>query len=423
VDYDGYIRVSRVAGREGESFQSPAEQRRSIEGWAQSRGQRIDEWHEDFDVSGGTLERPGLDAVVARIKAGKTKGVVVAKLSRFSRAGVASALGLFQEIYDAGGEVVAVDVGIDPTTPVGKFARTIMLALNEMELDRYKEGWQAAKARAVRRGVFLGPTSLGFDKGPDGRFVPNADAPLVKRAFEVSGDEGLHAALAFCKATWPDRKWTATTARRLFANRLYKGDVVVGDLVGHIEPLVDEFTFDFAQHPAGPRRKAKDSYPLSGIAACAACGGTLVGQAARSGRSYRCNNSDCGGRVHVKAQPLEDLALAAIRSDPPKGGRTGEEVFQSAKAIIEARAEIERYLADTRAHALVGDELWRQGLRDRQEAYEAAQSANDEARKQRGELPDLDGPVRPIFERAIAEFTVRRGRESLPERVSLALAA
>ena len=46
---------------------------------------------------------------------------------------------LFEEIYDAGGEVVAVDVGIDPTTPVGKFARTIMLALNEMELERIKE--------------------------------------------------------------------------------------------------------------------------------------------------------------------------------------------------------------------------------------------------------------------------------------------
>jgi DNA invertase Pin-like site-specific DNA recombinase len=28
---------------------------------------------------------------------------------------------------------------MDPTTPVGKFARTIMLALDEMELDRYKE--------------------------------------------------------------------------------------------------------------------------------------------------------------------------------------------------------------------------------------------------------------------------------------------
>jgi len=38
MGYLGYIRVSRKDGREGESFQSPDEQRRRIEGWAQSRG-------------------------------------------------------------------------------------------------------------------------------------------------------------------------------------------------------------------------------------------------------------------------------------------------------------------------------------------------------------------------------------------------
>ncbi|MGA2320027.1 MAG: hypothetical protein ABSG95_04700 [Solirubrobacteraceae bacterium] len=45
---DGYIRVSRVLGRAGDSFISPAVQREQIEGWAKLRGVEIDAWHEDL---------------------------------------------------------------------------------------------------------------------------------------------------------------------------------------------------------------------------------------------------------------------------------------------------------------------------------------------------------------------------------------
>jgi len=412
MGYDGYVRVSRVAGREGDSFQSPDQQRETIQGWAQSRGVQIDQWHQDMDISGGTLQRPGLDAVVERIKAGKTEGVVVAKLSRFSRAGVASALGLFEEIYAAGGEVVAVDVGIDPTTPVGKFARTIMLALNEMELERIKEGWSSVKARAVERGVFLGPTPLGFDKG-DAGLVPNDDAPLVVRAFDISANDGLHAALVFCEATWPSRKWTATTARRLFANRVYKGEIVSGEFVGKMEPLVDEYVWSFAQHPATERRKAKDAYPLSGIAACAACGKTLVGHTTgkpgKEQRAYRCTTKGCP--LHVKADPLEQFVLDAVK-DSPHRARTGDEIFQSAKAVIAAQVELERHMDDIEASA-ANRQLWQKGLKTREAALVAAQRASDEAAKS-------DSATGPFA--SVASLVVKRSREPLEDRVALTLA-
>ena len=83
-------------------------------------------------------------------------------------------------------------------------------------------------------------------------------------------------------------------------------------------------------------------------------------------------------------------------------------------------------MGDTDAHEIMGDELWRQGLRDRQAAYEAAQMARDEAREA-VEMPDLEDPtpedMRTIFERAVSSMTVRRSRDSLPERVALTLAA
>jgi len=74
---DGYIRVSdtheRVEGVD-EDFIGPKIQRERIEAWAKSRGVTIAKWHDDMDKTGGKLERPGLDALMERIRGGQTAG-------------------------------------------------------------------------------------------------------------------------------------------------------------------------------------------------------------------------------------------------------------------------------------------------------------------------------------------------------------
>lgn len=154
---DGYVRASRVSGRAGESFISPAVQREQIEGWAKLRGVEIAAWHEDLDQSGGKLNRPDLNALLARIEDGDTEGVVVAKLDRLSRLGVADALKLVERITDGGGSIAAVDLGLDPTTPFGEFGMTMMLAMARMERRRLSDSWATAKAMAMDRGVKIGP--------------------------------------------------------------------------------------------------------------------------------------------------------------------------------------------------------------------------------------------------------------------------
>ncbi|MCW3027621.1 MAG: recombinase family protein, partial [Solirubrobacterales bacterium] len=82
---DAYVRVSKVAGRSGESFISPTVQRERIEAWAGLHGAELT-WHEpELDVSGGRMDRPVFDRIMARVRAGETGGVVVAKLDRFAR--------------------------------------------------------------------------------------------------------------------------------------------------------------------------------------------------------------------------------------------------------------------------------------------------------------------------------------------------
>ena len=82
---DGYIRVSRVGGREGPSYMSPSIQREAIEAWANYRSVEIVAWHEDEDESGGTQQRPGLREAIRRIEAGETEGLACYRLNRFAR--------------------------------------------------------------------------------------------------------------------------------------------------------------------------------------------------------------------------------------------------------------------------------------------------------------------------------------------------
>ena len=85
---DGYVRVSRVAGREGESFISPELQRKKIEAWAELHDVEIVRWWEELDQSGKKRDRPFFQEALARCERGETGGIVVARLDRFARSAI-----------------------------------------------------------------------------------------------------------------------------------------------------------------------------------------------------------------------------------------------------------------------------------------------------------------------------------------------
>ena len=68
---DGYVRVSRVGGREGDSFISPRVQRQKIEAWAKLHDVVLGEVIEELDVSGGRApEERGLEKLLKRCESG-----------------------------------------------------------------------------------------------------------------------------------------------------------------------------------------------------------------------------------------------------------------------------------------------------------------------------------------------------------------
>jgi len=473
---DQYVRVSRVAGREGESFISSDVQREQGEAWARLRGVEVPMVHEDLDQSGGKLDRPGLNALLARIRAGETDGVIVSKLDRLSRLGVADALRLVEEITDAGGSIAAVDLGIDPTTPFGEFGMTIMLALARMERRRMSESWEEAKTRALDRGARMGPTPFGYERDSDGRLQPHPRwAPVVKQAFKLAANDGVDAALKYLleidppqpspdspgvhrKLSSDHRTWNAWTVRRLLRKRTYLGETRYGDrLVRDSHPaLVDRVTFERA-HPGEetPQRRAAAIFPLSGFATCAGCGEILVG--GRGGvnkdgsgkRTYRCRASlaswrgqRCSAPANVMADRLEAYLLERIKQAYDRSGapvlatsvahNDADANFEDLQYELQAaESELERFAADPTAAELLGQAAWAAAVRTRSDRVQAARLTYRE-HVDTMRTPDIAIPpvelldsltpeeLTPVLRAVFQTVRVTKGRGSLPPRVHLA---
>ncbi|HEV3322885.1 MAG TPA: recombinase family protein [Solirubrobacteraceae bacterium] len=455
---DQYVRVSRVAGRSGESFISPDLQREQGADWAASRGVEIAMIHEDLDQSGGKVHRPGLDALLARIKSGETDGVIVAKLDRLSRLGVADALRLVEQITEAGGSIAALDLGIDPTTTFGRFALTMMLAMAAMEHERHIEAWEIAKTRALDRGARMGPTPFGFKRAPDATIEPHpTHAPILAEAFGRAALHGVDAALTYLREQVPDeRTWNAFTVRRLLRNRTYLGETRYGDRLVRDShpPLVDRATFERA-HPGEerPKRRAAAVFPLSGLATCAACGEILVGgrggldKDGNAKRTYRCRASlnswkgeRCSAPANVAADRLESYLVERIMQAYEQSGTSDvaanvtdtDGTFEDTQRELEAaESEVERFASDPTAAELLGEVAWSAALRTRTERAAAARVAYrehvDTMRADDVEIPpvelldtltpeELTTVLRSVFQ----TVRVTRGRGPLPDRVELA---
>lgn len=471
---DGYVRVSKINGREGEGFISPDVQREKIAQWAALRGVQIAEWHTDLDVSGGTLSRPGLDALMGRIRSGATGGLAVAALDRLSRAGVADALKLVEEIHECGGEVSALDLGVDPTTPFGEFGMTLMLALARMQRRTIAGNWLAAEAKAIGRGVHTAvPYGYVRADGP-GKPHPkggNRGAPLVEHPVEGPVVRRVYAERAIGRGTEAiaqglnaDRipsprkggHWTRQTVRVLIKVRTYMGEAGKGDnIMEHAHPaLVDEPTWRLAQ-PAGDETKVRgDGTILSGLVRCSACGyamgsSTINPLPCNRRRTptlrYVCQRTSVHGRcpspTTCSGLPLHDLVIAAF-FDHYEGvtalaaDEYGADVEATRRDRDRLDAEYVAWRDDVDLRAAVGDADYRAGLLARKTARDAADDAHASAVRSAAvttlpvdrlgfaEWPMLE--QRALLRAGIARVAVTRAEKSstpLAERVAIEWAA
>jgi DNA invertase Pin-like site-specific DNA recombinase len=149
---DGYVRVSRVGGREGEGYISPSVQREAISNYAAELDGEIVAWHQDEDYSGGNVKRPDFQATLERLRDGASDGIVVMAIDRFARS-VADGAGVVREITERGQVFASCQERIDPRTDEGQYMLNTFLNNAELFLNQSKTKWRTSKARAVARGA------------------------------------------------------------------------------------------------------------------------------------------------------------------------------------------------------------------------------------------------------------------------------
>jgi DNA invertase Pin-like site-specific DNA recombinase len=442
VRWLGYARVSRVGERDGRLI-SPELQAERIGSYAKAHKLDVEQLEPELDVSGGRVSRPVLDAAIERIERGEAAGLIVAQLDRLSRMDIADALKTIKRIEAAGGRVISVAENFDAGTPEGKLGRNVMLSLGEMQLDRYKAGFQAAKSRAVEAGIWPAPRPpMGYrvkprKDGGDGRLRRDPrTARRVVRAFEARAQGEPWSKVADILDVGH------AGAAKVVANRAYLGEIhlrVNGEVIvnpdAH-EAIVPRDLWEAAQldHPRPPRGVHGRAL-LAGLVRCAGCGRVMTPNMNREQRSYRCHGHSAGGPCPEPAwisQKMLDpyvteAVLGRLRAHVTARART-DEVERAELALREAEAELHAYTEATQV-ADVGAEHFAAGMRSRVAAVEAAREALGRTRT--GPAPESADALdaweelsvedrRAVLVRVLGVVWVRRGR-GLPieERVRL----
>ncbi len=402
---DGYVRVSRVAGRDGPSYISPSVQREAIERWASYKTVQIDEWHVDEDWSGGASSRPGLDRAVDRAVSGQTGGIVSWKIDRFSRL-TEQGLRDLRRLNEVGARLAFVVEDIDTSSPIGRMVYTIMLAQAEYFLEQTKASWITAKRRAVDRGAFIGPTPIGYRRRDDATLEPDpAFGPVVSEGYRLAARSSLQAAAEHFRRRIPGRRWTAATVRRVLASRVYLGETRNGSMVqaGTHVALTDRATWEAAQSAPSERLPA-EAFPLSGLLRCATCEGPMIGGRGGIGqRTYRCAQT-LSGTVRAGAKCPQGATVTAERVEAYVRSQiavvvAGMRVVVTApepdgldrleRGVDDAEMELDAFAADLTVRRALGDR-YHAHLQSRVDAVARARAEYRVAARRASEVEAFD---------------------------------
>jgi DNA invertase Pin-like site-specific DNA recombinase len=182
-----YLRVSTE--EQGVSGLGIGAQRASLQAEALRRG-----WDEvvyvvDQGYSAKTLDRPALAAALDDLAAGRAGLLVVAKVDRLSRSTL-NFLELMARAAAEGWKIVALDCGVDMTTPQGELMVTTMAAFAQFE--RRMIAQRTRDAMAVRRaqGRPISRPTVAADVAA--RIVAMREEGMTLQAIaDVFNDEGL----------------------------------------------------------------------------------------------------------------------------------------------------------------------------------------------------------------------------------------
>src|SRR6201990_2042036 len=183
-----YTRKSSEEGLEQE-FNSLAAQREACEAYI--RSQRNEGWvlarthYDDGGFSGGTLERPALQELLADIRAGRIDIVVVYKVDRLTRS--LADFARLVELFDAEAvSFVSVTQQFNTTSSMGRLTLNVLLSFAQFEREVTGERIRDKIAASKKKGMWMGGNvPLGYDANERTLVINPAEAETVRRVFAL----------------------------------------------------------------------------------------------------------------------------------------------------------------------------------------------------------------------------------------------
>ncbi len=266
-----YTRKSCEEGLELE-FNSLDAQRESAEAFIASQQHEgwkcLPEHYDDGGFSGGSMDRPALNRLMADIAAGKVDCVVVYKVDRLSRSLLDFAR--IMETFDNNGvSFVSVTQQFNTTHSMGRLTLNILLSFAQFEREIIGERIRDKIAAQRRKGKWAGGVPvLGYDvdrSNPSPKLVINAEEAIrVRRIFSLYLELGSLLPVVeeltrrgWCNKAWTTKKGTARGGRAfdkssvyaLLTNAIYIGKIKhKADVYdGEHEPIIDGNVFEKVQ--------------------------------------------------------------------------------------------------------------------------------------------------------------------------------
>lgn len=141
-----YVRVSSKS-------QDTKSQERALQTWARTQAEKV-AWYRD-QYTGTIMEWPCLSKLMADVRAGRVRRLVVWRLDRLGRT-AEGLLTLLEELQDLGVEFVSLRKGFDLAAPGGRLMAGILSSVaayeTEVRRERQRAGIKKAKAEGKQWG-------------------------------------------------------------------------------------------------------------------------------------------------------------------------------------------------------------------------------------------------------------------------------
>jgi site-specific DNA recombinase len=453
-----YTRKSTEVGLE-QDFNSLDAQREACLAYIQS--QRHEGWkclparYDDGGFTGGNMDRPALQRLLADIEAGRIDCVVSYKLDRLSRSllDFARIIGIFEKHHVS---FVSITQQFNSATSMGRLVLNVLLSFAQFEREIISERTRDKIAATRRKGKWSGGLPvLGYDVDPQVlRLVVNSkEATRVRAIFDLYLEHQalLPVVRELERRGWRTKTWVTRKGRKLggqpfvktnlhklltnptYAGKLrYKKELHNGEHPAIVDPAKWPKVQELLQrhrHKGSAERNGSGAI-LKGLLYCRPCGLAMSPTYSSKGnkryRYYVCSQAQKSGWGHcpsqsVPAGPMERIVMEQI-SDVGQDSKRLQKILAEASqqrhvrlaALESDRRRLERELkimTESLAAANASDEGEQSGLETTQENIGHLQRTWAETQEQ---VQALQQPVLELDQAAQALVVLEQGFEGLP---------